>query len=360
MDEKGYAFTPMVFLLFIPIMIVAISYGNIVDELNTLNAVITGGDVTYTTATSVISNIEKGTSEAGRNASFAATRNVIDNQKFFGNGQSKPYIIDGTVNILNNYVVNSANNLTTETGREIYIRDMNNPVGKGTSPFSASDITITQSDPFGFYITLNGGIPIKVVQKDQVFETKTPTITSYVSIEGLEDPYILLYTKYNSISLNSSKVRSSNVIYRYPHYTTALGVPNYHFADANPPVDSVDPANVRLNYLWDCLYGTNNPSGISPRPYYFPDTNGLSFFDRLEGKNSSTDSNAVRMSTFILGDPLQEDHGRRDISKLDHEYFTSVVGTPILIGDDMVNDPLGSVFYLSSSYKTFFNLNSEY
>lgn len=358
MDEKGYAFTPMVFLLFIPIMILAISYGNIADELNTLGAIITGGDVTYTATTSVISNIEKGISEAGRNASFVATRNVIDNQRFFANGQSKIYITDSTVNILNNYVANSANNLTTETGREIYIRDMNNPIGKGSTPFSASDITITQSDPFGFYITLNGGIPIKVVQKDQIFETKTPTITSYVSIEGLEDPYILLYTKYNPINANSSKVRSSNVIYRYPYYTTTLSVPNYHFAD------SVDITNLRLNKLWDCLYGTNNPSGITPRPYYFPDTNGLSFFDRLEGKNISTDNSATRMSTFILGDPLQEDHGRRDISKLDHEYFTGVLGTPIMIRNatlnDEMNDPLGSVFYLSSNYKTFFSLSSQY
>lgn len=66
------------------------------------------------------------------------------------------------------------------------------------------------------------------------------------------------------------------------------------------------------------------------------------------------------MSTFILGDPLQEDHGRRDISRLDHEYITAVIGTPILIGSEKVIDPLGSVFYLSNFYKTFFNLNNQY
>jgi hypothetical protein len=335
MDEKGYAFTPMVFLLFIPIMILAISYGNIVDELNTLGAIMTGGDVTYTTATSVISNIEKGTSESGRNASFTASRNVIDTQKFFGNGQSKAYITTQMVTMLNSYVINSTKTLEKNSGREIYINDMSTPVNDATSSiFSTGDITITQSDPFGFYVTIRGGIPLKVVQKDQVFETKTPPITSYVSIEGLEDPYVLLYTKGSS-----STSRFSNVIYKYPYYTSG----NYHFAD------SVDTTEDRLYKLWDCLYGTNNPSGISPRPYYFPDTNGLSFFDRLEGKNSSSDNSSARMSTFILGDPLQENHGRRDISKLDHEYITAVVGTNIMIGSDQVIDPLGSVFYLSST-----------
>jgi len=36
MDEKGYAFTPLAFLLFIPVIIIALSYGNIVNELNDL------------------------------------------------------------------------------------------------------------------------------------------------------------------------------------------------------------------------------------------------------------------------------------------------------------------------------------
>lgn len=265
MDDEGFAFTPMTFLLLIPVMIIAISYGNIVDELNTLGAMIIGGDVTYTTAMSVISNVEKGTSEAGRNASSNATRNVIETQTFFGNEQSKAYITTQVVNILNRYVISSATSLERETGRQIYINDMNTPINEATPPlFSTSDITITQTDPFGFYVTVQGGKPLKVVQEDQVYQTKTPTITSYVSIEGLEDPYILLYTKYSSISPNSSAVRSSNVFYKYPFYSNQLGVANYHFAD------SVDATNLRLNKLWDCLYGTNNPSGVSPRPYYFP------------------------------------------------------------------------------------------
>jgi hypothetical protein len=348
MDDKGYTFTPMAVLLFIPIIIVAITYGSIVTELNTLAGIPTGGTVTYTTANNIISNIENGAGDAGRNASSNATRKVINENKFFDNGKSKEFIAQNTAAILNAYIITSTLSLKNETGREIYINGT--PI-ENYNQDTFSNVAITQTDPYGFYVTLNGGVPLKVVQKDQVFETKTPPITTYVSIQGLEDPYVFRYTKGSS---NTS--RFSNVFYKYPYYTTGALGPEYHFND------SVDTNNVRLYQLWNCLYGTDNPSGLSPRPYYFPDTNGLSFFDRLEGKNSSSDDSATRMSTFILGDPLQEDHGRRDISRLDHEYIASTIaspniGTPIRIGNEPMIDPLGSVFYLSSFYKNLFKLS---
>lgn len=42
-DEDGYAFTPLAVLLFIPVIIIAISYGNIVNEANMLAGLATGG-----------------------------------------------------------------------------------------------------------------------------------------------------------------------------------------------------------------------------------------------------------------------------------------------------------------------------
>ncbi|MDP3033915.1 MAG: hypothetical protein Q8M97_02235, partial [Methanobacteriaceae archaeon] len=86
MDEKGYVFTPMTVLLFIPIIIIAISYGNIVNEANLLANLATGGDVTISTATSVYSNIEKAATDAGRNSAYNATRKVIDDNNFFVSG----------------------------------------------------------------------------------------------------------------------------------------------------------------------------------------------------------------------------------------------------------------------------------
>ncbi len=46
MEDKGYAFTPLAFLLFIPVIIIAVSFSGIVNEVNTLSAIVIGGDVT--------------------------------------------------------------------------------------------------------------------------------------------------------------------------------------------------------------------------------------------------------------------------------------------------------------------------
>ena len=50
MDDKGYAFTPLVVLLFIPVIIIGVSFSGIVNEVNTLSSIAIGGDVTATVA----------------------------------------------------------------------------------------------------------------------------------------------------------------------------------------------------------------------------------------------------------------------------------------------------------------------
>jgi hypothetical protein len=345
MDEKGYVFTPMTVLLFIPIIIIAISYGNIVNEANLLANLATGGDVTISTATSVYSNIEKAATDAGRNAAYNATRKVIDDNNFFASGGSKQYIRQRILDSVNTNVINSTREIEYQTGRQVYINNI--LIDNYTNAtFKLSDITINQTDPFGFYVNVKGGIPVKVVQKGQSFEGITPPISVYVTTEGLEDPYVWIKTKY----------RSSNVIYKYPYYTNIAGETNYYF-----DVD-VDKKENIINHLYYCLNGTNNPSNITPRSYYFVDPNGLSFFDRLENKTTSADANMTRMSTFIIGDPLYEDHGRADISRLDREYFATplVTGTPIKFGNRNMADPTGSIFYLSPTYKTYFKLKDNY
>ncbi len=358
MDEKGYAFTPMVFLLFIPIMIIAINFNGVVHEANMIASIAMGGDVTYSTVTNIVSAVEKGGQDAGRSAAYNATRHVIDKSSnlsdpdpFFDSGQSKTYIINQALPVLNAHVISICKDMESQTGREIYINNIN-ITDYTTSTFSASDLTITQTEPFGFYINIKGGIPIKVVQKDQVYEGTLPSISSYVSIRGMEDPYIWV----------NSKQRTSNIIYEYPYYRDYEQ--QYFFAD------TVDVDNHRINFLWDCLNGTNNPSQITPRPYYFPDPTGLSFFDRLENKSVSTSTSdpSVRMSTFILGDPLKDEHsGNEIVSRLDHEYFSDVTTNvgPIYIGTgkdkEPMQDPSGTaVFYLSQTYKDFFGLDDWY
>ena len=350
MDEKGYAFTPMTVLLFIPIMILAISYGNIVSEANMLATLAMGGDVTFTASASIFSNIEKGALDGGRNAAYNATRKVIDNSSitvtsnpFFASGTSKNYVRDNIVNAINTQVINASKKLEEETGREIFINNI--PISNYTNAtFKSSDVTITQTDPYGFFVNVKKGIPIKVVQRDQIYEGFSPEISVYVSIEGLEDPYVWVNTKF----------RQSNVITSYPYYTNIPGIgADYYFEESEDFSPVFGP---RLFHLWEALNGTDNPSNITPRPFYFPDTAGLSFFDRLENRTTSLDSNATRMSTFIIGDPLQEDHNNAKISTLDWEYFQRVPGNPLIIkykGTDYeLIDPRFSVIYLSPSSKT--------
>lgn len=350
MDEKGYTFTPLTVLLFIPIMIVAIAYGNIATEANMLANLAIGGDVTVTIASSVLTNIEKGANDGGRNSAYNATRAVIDNSSvdsvynpFFTNGTSRNYVLQRTISSINTQVISSAQKLEQSTGREIFVNNI--PVTNYTTAlFNNSSVYITQTDPFGFYVNVKGGIPIRIVQKGQTYQTSTPTIKTYVTLQGLEDPYIWVNTKF----------RISDVINSYPYYTNypTYG-PEYHFQEY---VDNKVP---RLDFLFDCLNGTNNPSNITPRPYYVPDSRGLSFFDRLENRSVSADNVSNRMSTFILNDVLNEEHNSSAVSIVDWEYFKGVPGLPITISSTTMKEPYpynNVVIYLSSSSKTHFNI----
>ncbi|HII83566.1 MAG TPA: hypothetical protein HA271_01715 [Methanobacterium subterraneum] len=356
MDEKGYLFTPTTLLLFIPIIIIAIAYSGILNDLTMVSNLAIGGDVTSTTALNVFSVMEKGTSDAGRSAAFSATRKVIDEKKFFVNtgpeSASKAYIKERILYTMNDYIIQSCKDLEAQTGREIYLNNIsvNNQT---TQLIYDSDISITQENPYGFYVYIRGGIPIRVTQKDQTFEGYTPNIKVPISVQGLEDPYIWL---------NTDRL-TSNLFFSYPEYKEGSDNP-YNFDIV------VDNANQKIQNLWDCLNGTSNPSDIGNRPYYFPDPNGLSFFDRLENRTISTstaDTNA-RLSTFIIGDPLYNYHNTSYVSHLDHEYFTYPTQSPTVTdikikykGTEYVfTDPTGYTFYISTDYLNYFKLKSSY
>lgn len=358
MDDKGYAFTPLALLLIIPVVIVAISYGNIVDELNMISQIAIGGDVTFSAADSMTSSIQQTAGDAGRHAAYEATRQVVDAETArqadpFLN-DSEGYIADQIALSLNSNIIEIAKNVSVETGRKVYINNTYiassmDPDSNSTAKlaFSRNSITISQTDPYGFYVTVAGGLNVSVVQNGQNYTFKTPPVTSYVSIEGLEDPYIWV----------KSKDRSAYLIYKYPYYSYyATGI-DYHFGD------NVTDDGMGLNSLSDCLNGTGNVGNITPNPYYFPDTNGLTFFDRLEGNTNSTSTGnaSARMSTFIIGEPLLSDYNGAHKSAIDHEYFDGVAGTyTITVNGNPLKDPLSHTFYISSRYFTAFNLKTKY
>lgn len=360
MDEKGFSFTPMAFLIMIPILLIAISFSGIVNEINTISQIAIGGDVTYTAANNIIISIEKGSKDSGRRAAYLATRNVIDQEAvvpkvanpFFASGASQTFMKNIIIDAINNNTVYTCKKIQTETGRQIYINNV--LVDDYTDkPFTTSQITIDQSDPYSFNIKMTQGFNVTVLQEGQNSTIRTPPISTTVSLEGLEDPYIWV----------NSKDRESNIIYKYPYYTSQYN--EYHFDD--------QVYTIKLENLATCLNGTGNPSGITPRPYYFPDTNGLSFFDRIEGRNSSTQPSNTRMSTFVVGDPLREEPGYlAGISCVDHEYFTGVQGPNTITitnsadGSTYTVMDYGSqgwtpvVFRLSNNYMTQFGLLNSY
>ncbi|ADP77461.1 conserved hypothetical protein [Methanothermus fervidus DSM 2088] len=377
MDNRGYAFTPLAVLILIPIILLAVAYGHIVDEANRIIAIAIGGDVTIKVADNIQSYLQKAVKDAGRNAAYNATRKVIDERRFFqprsyyndtSTDNSVLYVRKLIVNALNNGTIDLCRKLENETGRQIYINDI--LVDNYTQAvFDINDVYIyqTDSEPFGFYVHIPSA-KIKVVQQNQAFEGYTEPIDVYVSIEGLDDPYIWINTK----------CRQSNVIWRSPYYSSYFGpggmiISDYHFDDY------VDSAG-KLQHLWDYLNGTNNPSNLlnRSRPYYFYDPQGLSFFDRLE--NKTCPNGKGRISTFILGDPLDykskpgviQIDSSPAISKIDHEYFNGVLGFGVAYDNDAnvrffllpsgllppgyryVYDPYGYVFCLSSNYKNYF------
>lgn len=366
MDDKGYAFTPIVLLLFIPVIIIGISFSGIVNELNSLSSIAIAGDVTTTVASNVVKTIRDDTADAGRNAAYTATREVIDNYNgnnnpFFGKTSttdSRNYIETNTLTLLNQNITNTCRVLEKQTGRNITINGIAiNPDDTGAvTIFNSANMNIVESDPFGFNITLTS-VPVVITQSstsnNQSFNFNTPPMNVYISTAQLEDPYIWVNT-YG---------RNSSVIFPYPYYTQSSnlvgGNPSdtYHFADK--------VTTGKLNYLNEAMVGSNQ-SSFGYVPYYFPDSRGLSFFDRLENRTNDTSNSptSARMSTFILWNPVWENIPGYTPSYLDHEYFAGINGTAITTTHSgvvtKVTDPLGNIFYLSSAYKGFLGLLDNY
>lgn len=368
MDDKGYAFAPMAFLLIVPVVVLAVSFNGVIGELNSISSIAIGGDITATIAHNIVTAVEQDTGDAGRYSAMTAVQTVInktniyDNHPFFGKtgdnstgDNSKAFIVKSTVNMLNKNITETCRVLEQQTGRDIYIKNIYvDPNGTDTlNVFEPNDLELYQKDPYGFYIKVKS-VPIKVVQRDasqnnnQSVQFDTPVRDVYVSIEQLEDPWIWVLTKH----------RNSSVIYRYPYYTSSGAISggtgdDYHFADNAAPGT--------LNYLWECFLGAN-VTVMGPRPYYFPDTHGLSFFDRLENRTPETSGSPpeARMSTFIIYDVLEEDHGNNPVSMVDHEYFAGDLGEVITVQGTTVKTPSGVEFLISPTYRGYLDLQPTY
>jgi len=365
MDDKGYAFTPLVLLLFIPIIIIGVSFSGIVNELNTLSSIAIAGDVTTTVASNIIKTIKDDTADSGRNSAYTATRLVIDNYNgnnnpYFGKTSptdSRSFIKNQTLTLLNQNVTNTCRVLEQQTGRNININGFQiNPTDTSSVQiFNTGNINIVQSDPFGFNITLTS-VPVIITQNsssnNQSSTFNTQPMNVYISIAQLEDPYIWVNT-YG---------RNSSVINSYPYLTQSSNIVggssiDYHFAD--------NVSAGKLSYLNEALIGANK-TNFGYMPYYFPDTHGLTFFDRLENRtnDTSTGPDNAKMSTFVLWNPVWENIPGYTPSCIDHEYFAGINGTKITTTHSgvvtPVTDPLGNTFFLTAKYKGYLGLLDNY
>jgi hypothetical protein len=366
MENKGYVFTPLAFLLFIPVIILAVSFSGIVNEVNALSAIVVGGDVTSTAANNIVEDLQQEIADDGRNAAFQATVTVINsynlhNNPYFGTSpgtDSRSFIESNTLTLINQNITTTCRVIEQQTGRNIIMNGYTiDPNGTSSYPiFTSSNMNISQSDPYGFNITLTS-IPVTIQQtsttNNQSFVFNTPPLNVYVSIVGLEDPYIWV----NTFAHNSS------LIYPYPDYTSSnsiIGGSNssiYHMGD--------HVSAGKLDYLNTALVGATC-STTGAMSYYFPDVHGLTFFDRLENRtnNTSAGPNSAKMSTFVLWNPNYQNMPGYTASYLDHEYFAGINGTPITTNHTgvvtNVTDPIGNVFYLSNTYKGILGLLSNY
>jgi len=355
MDEKGYTITPVSLLLMIPLIILAVAFGDVVDEVNQFSTITIGSDVTEGTVSAVYTYIKYGAADSGRWGAYNVTRTVIDRQHFLTD--SKLHVREVVAGQLSEHVVDSCSKLSRETGRNISINNKQIPINTTNftmdNIFTASDIEVSQvdaygkGDPYGFYVVVKAGVPIKVEQEGQVYEGTLPEIRGYAPIIGMEDPYIWI----------QSSFRTRNAIYPYSQYEKAYdGSLIFHFDDR------VDINRVKIENLGDCLNGTGNPEKIPGMPQYFPNPNGLNFFERLQGSQIAGEQADTRLSTFVVGDPLSDMHQGKTISAVDIEYFAEppIAGTKIMLGGNDYLDSRGAVFYLSSTYKTRFALQSNY
>ena len=274
MDEKGYTITPIALLLMVPVIILAVAFGDVVNEVNQFSTVTIGSDVTGGTVSSIYNTIEYGAGDSGRCATFQMTKLVIDQQSFITNSKDR---VKGVVaEQLNAYVTDSCSKLSRETGRTIYINNKLIPVNStNLTPievFDGSDITVTQvdaygkGDPYGFFVIVKAGVPIKVEQEGQVYEGNLPEIRGYTDIIRMEDPYIWI----------KSNFRTRNAIYPYSEYeVTTTGLTDFHFDD------KVVRSESQIENLGKCLNGTGNLENIEGMSQYFPNPSGLNFFERL-------------------------------------------------------------------------------
>jgi len=379
---------------------------------------------------------------------YLTTEETDGRFKFFRVGRAKEYIVKGgwfreTVRVevqpgvyrnvfvekehegIKLAVVRAIRSITVEyeekTGADIRI----------TSPYAPeSDQEITEDNPipveidfvnpFGFVIYNPSHPETNIENKDFVFnveivkgntsfvgEVVIPPV--YISISGLEDPFIWI----------KSENRVSNIIRECPYRTdeekhydgthdtniVSVGEENQITPATSPTLVESSSTGLWLQPLFNDMLGTGEPLDLDgdgapddgdndgyfdqylSRPFYHQTPlgePGISFICRLEGGHyvdnppegigpedefacSYMEYNGVSLGleTWVVGSPLIEPPWNQPISAIDHEYFLGVPGYPVafvdLNGDvvDYFNEPVGEAGIVGNEHLHLFYISSK-
>lgn len=344
--RRAFVFTGISFLLVIPAIMLAASFAGMIRYGEVGREIALDSDVVFYISKDMRETIEETAKKSGRWEAHQATKLIIDiytdltrttnisyakSHSFFPDTGLDPqgrnittYLKDKIIETMNLRLNETVEELGKRSGKDIIFNDGNE---------ITDELTISQSDPWGFYISVSA-MPLFVSGGGSSFNTTLPTFDVYITFEGLEDPYVFVQSEANSFSR----------IYRSPYEPY-----NISYAESW--------TMTRINNLYNVLIGSGTEDNPMPYYHYFGDSirdDGISFFSRLEGNSTNR---PYKIETFLIGDVLMN---QSTADRVDHAYFSNANGSAITVCTDDFKDPRGNVFYIDDDHLSYYGLVRSY
>ncbi|HDH27981.1 MAG TPA: DNRLRE domain-containing protein [Euryarchaeota archaeon] len=334
MNNKAFVFSGMALLLVLPVLIMAASFTDVVKTGNMGVSLNLRADRVFQVKTDLEETVVSASISSGRYNAHQATLNLsltfeeLTQESGLEYASLHSFYTDPEVSasdsktVIEENIRNSINNALGEVIADYSSSGVNIIINQGNN-VTGPDISINQTEPFTFIVGIDS-MPLYIDFGFTTYNGTLNSVTAVVPIEGLMDPYIFVKTK----------GRSTNRIFESPY------------------------GNNISSFLYNDTVGSG--SSLNPRPYYHNNTEGLSFFCKLDGKTSAacTDIDASKMETFVLGDPLSQ----TSASVVDHQYFENVLANGTATYNPPTDVPSASpnsyVFQLDCGHELYYSLGS--
>jgi len=334
MNNKGFVFSGMAILLILPVLIMAASFADVIKIGNAGVSLNLRTDRLFQVKNDIEETVVSASISSGRYNAHQATLNLslkfeeLTQESGLEYASLHSFYTDSEVSasdsksVIEDNIRSSINNALGEVIGDYSTSDVNIIINNGNN-VTDQDISINQTEPFTFIVEIDS-MPLYIDFGFTTYNGTLNSVTAVVPIEGLMDPYIFV----------KSWGRSTNRIFESPY------------------------GNNISSFLYNDTIGGG--SSVNPRPYYHNNTEGLSFFCKLDGKTSSTctDIDASKMETFILGDPLSQ----TSASVVDHQYFENVAADGTSTYNPPTDVPSASpnsyVFQLECNHEIYYSLGS--